>query len=150
MRFGFLSANLGARPRSYLLDMGSQHFIASSSSAMWSGFARFSSCCGKRLPVEMPIVLFAGAHEMERFEHLRLSSLFDESRFLMRAKLPYLDFLRVLGRAEFVVTDSGGLQEECAYLAFRVWCTGSGPSVIRGSPKTWSFPAWRQASWATS
>lgn len=59
--------------------------------------------------------LFAGAPERERFERFGLIEMFDD-RFVLEDKLPYLDFLPVLAGAEVVVTDSGGLQEECAYL----------------------------------
>ena len=31
-------------------------------------------------------------------------------------RLPFFDFIRVLRRCAFVVTDSGGSQEECFYL----------------------------------
>lgn len=62
-----------------------------------------------------PIMFFVGASERARIERYGLSHLFDD-RLVLRPKLPYLDFLPVLGKASFVVTDSGGLQQECAYL----------------------------------
>lgn len=62
-----------------------------------------------------PVLLFAGASERERFRRYGLGGLFDE-RLRLLDKLSYLDFLPVLAGAEWVVTDSGGLQEECAYL----------------------------------
>lgn len=64
---------------------------------------------------DLPILLFAGAPERDRFARYDLLDLFDNA-LVLRDKLAYLDFLPVLGAAEFVVTDSGGLQEECAYL----------------------------------
>ncbi|CAL9571459.1 UDP-N-acetylglucosamine 2-epimerase [Actinosynnema sp. ALI-1.44] len=64
----------------------------------------------------LPIVYLAGPLERERIERAGLTDLFDGTRFLMRDKMRYRRFLPVLARAEFVVTDSGGLQEECAYL----------------------------------
>ncbi|MBA8929082.1 UDP-N-acetylglucosamine 2-epimerase (non-hydrolyzing) [Kutzneria viridogrisea] len=64
----------------------------------------------------LPLLYLVGAHERERLESLDLYRLFDEDRFILRPKLRYLGFLPVLTRAKFVVTDSGGLQEECAYL----------------------------------
>ncbi|GGM44333.1 UDP-N-acetyl glucosamine 2-epimerase [Longimycelium tulufanense] len=63
-----------------------------------------------------PLVYLVGPPERERLEQLDLYHLFDDERFLLRPKLRYLEFLPVLARAAFVVTDSGGLQEECAYL----------------------------------
>jgi UDP-N-acetylglucosamine 2-epimerase (non-hydrolysing) len=64
----------------------------------------------------MPMLYLAGAPERERIENLGLGGVFDNQRFLMRDKLRYTEFLPLLTRAKFVVTDSGGLQEECAYL----------------------------------
>lgn len=62
-----------------------------------------------------PMLFFAGAPERERITRLGLQSLFEGSMEL-RSKSSYLEFLPVLAGAAFVVTDSGGLQEECAYL----------------------------------
>ena len=44
-----------------------------------------------------------------------LARLFDE-RFRRVARQPYLQFIALLRQAEFVVCDSGGSQEECAFL----------------------------------
>jgi UDP-N-acetylglucosamine 2-epimerase (non-hydrolysing) len=63
----------------------------------------------------VPLVMPAGETERRRIEELGLASLFDE-RFWLTEKLPYARFLPMLARASFVVTDSGGLQEECAVL----------------------------------
>lgn len=65
---------------------------------------------------ETPLVMVAGQAERERIEELGLSGLFDDSRFRIIDKRPYARFLPILVRASFVVTDSGGLQEECAVL----------------------------------
>lgn len=62
-----------------------------------------------------PIVMVAGATERARVAELSLGHLFDD-RFRMVDKLSYAEFLPVLARAAFVVTDSGGLQQECAIL----------------------------------
>jgi len=70
----------------------------------------------KRHSREVPIVYFAGASERERLEQYGLLGLFDGKTFLIEDKLSYVAFLRVLARATFVVTDSGGLQEESAHL----------------------------------
>ena len=64
----------------------------------------------------LPIVYFAGASERERLEQYGLLELFDGTDFLIEDKLSYVAFLPVLARARFVVTDSGGLQEESAHL----------------------------------
>ncbi|SDD82556.1 UDP-N-acetylglucosamine 2-epimerase (non-hydrolysing) [Sanguibacter gelidistatuariae] len=63
----------------------------------------------------MPIVYFAGESEKARLAEYGLESIFDE-QFLLRDKLRYVEFLPVLSGARFVVTDSGGVQEECAHL----------------------------------
>ena len=70
----------------------------------------------KEYSQRLPIVYFAGASERERLEQYGLLDLFDEKDFLIKAKLSYVAFLPILARARFVVTDSGGLQEECAHL----------------------------------
>jgi UDP-N-acetylglucosamine 2-epimerase (non-hydrolysing) len=64
---------------------------------------------------QTPIVYMAGAPERERIENMGLHNVFND-RFQMRPKMRYTEFLPILTRAKFVVTDSGGLQEECAYL----------------------------------
>jgi UDP-N-acetylglucosamine 2-epimerase (non-hydrolysing) len=62
------------------------------------------------------VLYLAGPPEQERIKQFGLGDLFDNERFILRPKLRYLQFLPVLARAKFVVTDSGGLQQECSYL----------------------------------
>ncbi|MDT8910806.1 UDP-N-acetylglucosamine 2-epimerase [Amycolatopsis sp. PS_44_ISF1] len=64
---------------------------------------------------EMPILYMAGAPEREKIRSLGLDHLFDD-RFIVRPKMRYLKFLPLVARAEYVVTDSGGLAAECYYL----------------------------------
>jgi UDP-N-acetylglucosamine 2-epimerase (non-hydrolysing) len=64
----------------------------------------------------LPLVYLAGGPERERIAQSGLEGLFDDERFRLRPKARYLEFLPLLARAALVVTDSGGLQEECAYL----------------------------------
>ena len=45
-----------------------------------------------------------------------LGSRFDHSRFVRVPRLRFFDFVRLEQRSSFVVTDSGGSQEECFYL----------------------------------
>ena len=45
-----------------------------------------------------------------------LEGLFDATRFVRVPRLRFFDFVRVERRSAFVVTDSGGSQEECYYL----------------------------------
>lgn len=65
---------------------------------------------------KLPIVYFAGASERERLEEYGLMGLFDGTNFLLEEKLNYATFLPILAKAKFVVTDSGGLQEETSHL----------------------------------
>jgi len=70
----------------------------------------------KEYSAKLPIIYFAGASERERLEQYRLLDLFDPVDFRIEDKLSYVAFLPILAKARFVVTDSGGLQEECAHL----------------------------------
>ncbi len=70
----------------------------------------------QRRSKELPLVYLAGGPERERIAQAGLEHLFDGERFRIRPKARYLEFLPMLAEAELVVTDSGGLQEECAYL----------------------------------
>jgi UDP-N-acetylglucosamine 2-epimerase (non-hydrolysing) len=65
---------------------------------------------------KLPIVYFAGASERERLTSYGLLDLFDGEKFRIEDKLPYVHFLPVLAKAKFVVTDSGGLQQETGHL----------------------------------
>jgi UDP-N-acetylglucosamine 2-epimerase (non-hydrolysing) len=49
-------------------------------------------------------------------ERFRLQRHFDGKTFVPVVRLPFFDFVRVVRRSAFVVTDSGGSQEECFYL----------------------------------
>lgn len=64
---------------------------------------------------DMPLVMPAGNTERNRIEELGLGHLFGE-RFRLVDKQPYARFMPLLARASFVVTDSGGLQQECGIL----------------------------------
>jgi UDP-N-acetylglucosamine 2-epimerase (non-hydrolysing) len=64
---------------------------------------------------QVPLVMPAGGSERKRFDHLGLLGLFDD-QFRLVDKQPYARFLPILARASFVVTDSGGLQQECAVI----------------------------------
>lgn len=70
----------------------------------------------KKASEKTPLLYLVGAHERERLDALDLNGLFDDERFMLRPKVRYLAFLPLLTKAKFVVTDSGGLQEEGAYL----------------------------------
>jgi UDP-N-acetylglucosamine 2-epimerase (non-hydrolysing) len=59
--------------------------------------------------VDHPVTIAA----LERFG---LERRFDETSFVRIPRLRFFDFVRVERRSAFVVTDSGGSQEECFYL----------------------------------
>ena len=64
---------------------------------------------------DLPLVMPAGNTERNRIEELGLGHLFGD-RFRLVDKQPYARFMPLLARASFVVTDSGGLQQECGIL----------------------------------
>lgn len=64
---------------------------------------------------DMPLVMPAGNTERNRIHELGLDHLFGD-RFRLVDKQPYARFMPLLARASFVVTDSGGLQQECGIL----------------------------------
>ena len=59
--------------------------------------------------IDHPVTIAA----LERFG---LTALFDPSTFVRIPRLRFFDFVRVERQSAFVVTDSGGSQEECYYL----------------------------------
>jgi UDP-N-acetylglucosamine 2-epimerase (non-hydrolysing) len=63
----------------------------------------------KLIFIDHPVTVAA----LERF---RLERFFDEKRFVRTPRLRFFDFVRAERRSAFVVTDSGGSQEECFYL----------------------------------
>ena len=62
-----------------------------------------------------PLLMVAGQAERAKIGELGLEGLFGE-HFRLLGKRPYAEFLPLLRAASFVVTDSGGLQQECAVL----------------------------------
>lgn len=63
-----------------------------------------------------PLVLVYDPVTDQQIEKQQLQGMFDDVHFRRIPKLPYFRFVALLRRADFVVTDSGGLQEECADL----------------------------------
>jgi UDP-N-acetylglucosamine 2-epimerase (non-hydrolysing) len=64
----------------------------------------------------VPLVMVFDPVTDEQINKQGLNSIFDGARFRRIPKLPYFRFVSLLKRSRFVVTDSGGLQEECAVL----------------------------------
>ena len=63
----------------------------------------------------IPLVLLLGESDRRRMAELGMSTSFPSS-VVLAPKMPYTAFTHLVAGAEFVITDSGGLQEECAYL----------------------------------
>ena len=64
----------------------------------------------------MPLLFVDHPVTAAAIQRFRLQGLFDTSRFVRVPRLPFFDFVRIERRSAFVVTDSGGSQEECFYL----------------------------------
>ena len=67
------------------------------------------ACSTPLLFIDHPVTIAA-------LERLDLTRHFDERVFRRIPRLRFFDFVRVERRSAFVVTDSGGSQEECYYL----------------------------------
>lgn len=63
-----------------------------------------------------PLVMVYDPVTDEQIERQGLTDLFDGVHLRRIPKLTYFRFVSLLRRAAFVVTDSGGLQEECAFI----------------------------------
>ncbi len=63
-----------------------------------------------------PLVFVDHSVTVAALERFRLQGLFDETSFRRVPRMPFFDFVRVERASAFVVTDSGGSQEECFYL----------------------------------
>ena len=64
----------------------------------------------------LPMVVVSDAQSSTALEDAGLDRLFNHTNFIRANKQAYFDFVPLVRGARFVVTDSGGLQEECAYL----------------------------------
>ena len=63
-----------------------------------------------------PLVMVYDPVTDEQIARQGLEDLFDDVHFRRIPKLTYFRFVSLLRRASYVVTDSGGLQEECAFI----------------------------------
>ena len=79
-----------------------------------SSIDRILEICN-RAAQAIPIRFITGEHGRARLAQHGLLSRFDD-RFTIVDRVPYADFVPILARSNFVLTDSGGLQQECAYL----------------------------------
>ncbi|MBA2641717.1 MAG: UDP-N-acetylglucosamine 2-epimerase [Actinobacteria bacterium] len=63
-----------------------------------------------------PLLFVDHSVTVAAIERFGLGCLFDEARFVRLPRLRFFDFVTIERSAAFVVTDSGGSQEECFYL----------------------------------
>jgi len=63
-----------------------------------------------------PLVFIGHPVTLAALDRFRLYDRFDDARLVLVPRLRFFDFVRVERRSAFVVTDSGGSQEECYYL----------------------------------
>lgn len=84
-----------------------------------------------RVGEQMPVVLPAHPRLKNNIEGINLEGRFEAGRapIHMLPPLPYSSFIKLLSRARFVITDSGGVQEECAWMRKR--CFTLRPSTER-------------------
>ena len=66
--------------------------------------------------VETPLVFIDHPVTAAAIQRFGLEAMFDETRLRRVARLSFFEFVRLERRSAFVVTDSGGSQEECFYL----------------------------------
>jgi UDP-N-acetylglucosamine 2-epimerase (non-hydrolysing) len=66
--------------------------------------------------VRTPLVFIDHPVTEAAIERFGLGGLFDETRFARVPRLRFFEFVQIERRCAFVVTDSGGSQEECFYL----------------------------------
>jgi UDP-N-acetylglucosamine 2-epimerase (non-hydrolysing) len=68
------------------------------------------------IAVRLPVVFPCHPRTMKNLEKFGLLDEFDRESLNIIAPLGYLDFLKLQSEAKFVLTDSGGVQEETTYL----------------------------------
>lgn len=69
-----------------------------------------------RYSSKTPLVFLDHPVTKARLTELGYDRLFTKKEFIRVPKQSYFKFMKLLAKADFVVTDSGGLQEECAYI----------------------------------
>lgn len=69
-----------------------------------------------KIAIRTPIVFPCHPRTRKELEHLGMLERVDADRLKIVEPLGYLDFLRLQSSCKFVLTDSGGIQEETTYL----------------------------------
>lgn len=65
---------------------------------------------------QTPLLFVDHSVTVAALARFRLGGVFDQRRFVRIPRLRFFDFVRLERRGAFIVTDSGGSQEECFYL----------------------------------
>lgn len=65
---------------------------------------------------DVPLAFIDHPVTASKVDQYGLGSLFDNERFIRIPRLGYINFVSLLRRSAFLVTDSGGAQEECYFL----------------------------------
>jgi UDP-N-acetylglucosamine 2-epimerase (non-hydrolysing) len=70
-----------------------------------------------RISTKTPVVFVAHPRTMKALEKFDMREALEKSKqFHLVPPLPYVDFMNVVTKSKFIITDSGGLQEETTYL----------------------------------
>jgi len=70
----------------------------------------------KKISLRIPIIFPIHPRTKKNIEKFRLKRFFEDKHILFIEPLGYLDFLKLTTNARFVMTDSGGIQEEITVL----------------------------------
>ena len=102
---------LDVKPKNYaLLTMHRPNNVDSGESLLRVGEAI------KKISMRTPIIFPIHPRTRKNIEKFRLGRFFEDKHILLIEPLGYLDFLKLTTDARFVMTDSGGIQEETTVL----------------------------------
>ena len=102
---------LDVKPKNYaLLTMHRPNNVDSGESLLRVGEAI------KKISMRTPIIFPIHPRTKKNIEKFRLGRFFEDKHILLIEPLGYLDFLKLTTDARFVMTDSGGIQEETTVL----------------------------------
>lgn len=102
---------LSLEPRSYVA-MTLHRPATVDNKAMLEPLLRVLNEIGQKIPIVFP----CHPRTTKNLQRMGLLELIDQSGLKMIEPLGYLDFLKLQSNAAFVLTDSGGIQEETTYL----------------------------------
>lgn len=76
----------------------------------------FLRVVGESVTVDMPMVFLDHSTTKEKLKVLRLDHYLERAGMHRIPKLAYMDFIQVVKKADYIITDSGGLQEDAYFL----------------------------------